>query len=211
MTPTRLIGALAIRPLADTKAYSVHGRVRLGLKKSIERMGATTFRYGGLRVRLHEHNYTDVITEPSETFYTDPPEKFRSTEIVLRDAQSVKSGGKEQQTYTVGTEQFFTVEVSPADSPPAAQVRRRKLPDGLRALEVATEGQWLMVIHNPSPKAVSAAVPVPNTKEVRCHQANGATSTSSVIGVHENQARCLIPTASHVVLSAGGYSAIPTP
>lgn len=211
MTPKRLIGTLAIRPLADEKAYSIHGRVRLGLKLPIEKQDAMTFRYGGLRVRLHEHNYSDIITELSETFYTDPPEKFRSTEIVLRDAHSVKSGEKEPKTYAAGTEQFFSVEVSPANNAAAAQVKRHELPGGLRALEVVADGQWLMVVHNPSRKAFSAEVPVPSLKKVRCHQAKGAKPVSSLVNVRENRVRCLIPAASHVVLSADGHSTTTMP
>jgi len=211
MTPKRVIGTLAIRPLADEKAYSIHGRVRLGLKLPIEKLDATTFRYGGLRVRLHEHNYCDIITQPSETFYADPPEKFRSTEIVLRDAHSVKHGEKEPATYAAGTEQFFTVEVSPADSRPAARVKRHELPGGLRALEVVADGGWFMVIHNPSRKAARVAVPVPNLRKVRCHAAGGAPFVSSLVNARENQAGCRIPAASHLVLSADGHSATTTP
>jgi hypothetical protein len=201
MTPRRIIGTLSIRPRADEKAYSVHGRVRLGLKKDIERKDSTTFQYGGLCVRLHEHNYADVITEPSETYYTDPPEKFRSTEIVLRDSHSVKSGEKEQKTYTAGTEHFFTVEISPADSPPAAQVKRHDLPGGLRALEIIADGQWLMVVHNPQKTSLTADLPVPNLTEVRCHQAKGASSTPTIIKARDGKLRCHMPARSHIVLS----------
>jgi hypothetical protein len=203
MTPKRLIGTLAIRPLADEKAYSIHGRVRLGLKLPIEKLDATTFRYGGLRVRLHEHNYSNVITEPAETFYTDPPEKFRSTEIVLRDAHSVKCGEKEPKTYAAGTEQFFTVEVSPADSQPAAQVKRHELPGGLRALEVVADGEWLMVVHNPQKAAVNATVPAPGGGEVFCFQARAGESKLAVAKVREGRVQCSVPAKSHVVLSAG--------
>ncbi|MBI5821576.1 MAG: hypothetical protein HZA88_21615 [Verrucomicrobia bacterium] len=202
MTPRRLVGTLSIRPLAEEKAYSIHGRVRLGLKKEIEKLDATTFRYGGLRVRLHEHNYADTITEPSETFYTDPPEKFRSAEIVLRDAHSVKSGEKEPRTYAAGTEQFFTVEVLPADSQPAAQVKRHELPGGLRALEVVADGQWLMVIHNPHKAASTATVTAPGVVKVCCFQARGEASVPTVAKLRDGQIRCSVPAKSHIVLSA---------
>jgi hypothetical protein len=200
MTPKRLIGALAIRPLADEKAYSIHGRVRLGLKLPIEKQDATTFRYGGLRVRLHEHNYSDVITEPSETFYTDPSEKFRSTEIVLRDAHSVKNGEKEQKTYAAGTEQFFIVEVSPADNKPAVQVKRHELPGGLRALEVVADGQWLMVIHNPQKTAATATLAAPGTEKVVCFQARSGVSAPAVAKRLDGKVRCTVPAKSHIVL-----------
>ncbi|MBI5687709.1 MAG: hypothetical protein HZC54_21780 [Verrucomicrobia bacterium] len=202
MTPKRLIGTLAIRPLADEKAYSIHGRVRLGLKLPIEKQDDRTFGYGDLRVRLHEHNYSDVITEPSETFYTDPPEKFRSTEIVLRDTHSVKSGEKEQKTYAAGTEQFFTVEVSPADSQPAAQVKRHELPGGLRALEVIADGQWLMVIHNPQKTTATATIAAPGAEKVLCFRARGEASKPTAAKVRDGKFMCSVPAKSHVVLSA---------
>jgi hypothetical protein len=201
MTPKRIIGTLAIRPLADENAYSVHGRVRLGLKLPIEKLDAMTFRYGGLRVRLHEHNYSDVIIEPSETFYTDPPEKFRSTEIVLRDAHSAKSGEKEPKTYAAGTEQFFTVEVSPSVSAPAAQVKRSELLGGLRALEVVADDQWFMVIHNPQKTAATATVAVSGAESILCRQA-GSVSKPAIAKVRDGKVRCSVPAKSHVVLSA---------
>ena len=204
-TPKRIIGTLSICPLADEKAYSIHGRVRLGLKLALEKQADGSFRYGGLRVKLHGHNYADIVTEPSETFYTDPPEKFRSAEIVLRDAASVRSGEKEPLTYSTGTEQFFTVEISPADNPPAAQVKRHELPGGLRALEVTADGQWYMVIHNPNKTPATATVSVPGADKVLCCQAQCAPATPKAVQSHDGQVRCPVPAKSHVVLfSASG-------
>jgi hypothetical protein len=202
-TPHRVIGTLSIRPLDDEKAYSIHGRVRLGQKLILEKQDDGTFRYGGLRVKLHEHNYSDVITEPSETFYTDPPEKFRSAEIVLRDAASVRSGEKEPLTYTAGTEQFFTVEVSPADKQPAAQVKRHELPGGLRALEVVADGRWLMVIHNPNKTATTATVAARGAEKILCYQAHGEPSAPTAVKPRDGQVHCTVPAKSHVVLFSG--------
>jgi len=202
MTPRRVIGTLSIRPLADEKAYSIHGRVRLGQKLTIEKKDDGTFRYGGLRVRLHEHNYADIITEPSENYWLQSPEQFRSTEIVLRDAASVRSGEKEPLTYASGTEQFFTVEVSPADSQPAAQVKRHELPGGLRALEVVADGQWFMVVHNPQKAAAIATIAAVGVEKVLCFQARGGASVPTVAKLRDGKIRCSVPAKSHVVLSA---------
>ena len=201
-TPHRIIGTLAIRPLTDEKAYSVHGRVRLGQKLAVEKKDDGTFRYGGLRVRLHEHNYADIITEPSENYWLQSPEQFRSTEIVLRDAHSVKSGEKEQQTYTAGAEQFFTVEVSPANSQLAAQVKRHELPGGLRALEVVADGEWLMVIHNPHKAVAAATIAASGVAKVLCFQARGEVSKPTAAKVRDGKIRCSVPAKSHIVLSA---------
>ena len=202
MTPRRIIGTLSIRPLADEKAYSIHGRVRLGQKLAIKKKDGATFQYGGLLVRLRENNYADVITESSENYWLQSPKQYRSTEIVLRDEHSVKSGGKKQKTYTSGTEQFFTVEVSPADSPAAVRVKRHELPGGLRALEVRADGEWLMLIHNPRNAAVTANVASPATVSICRFQAQGEPSTPTIETLRGGRIRCTVPAKSHVVLTA---------
>jgi hypothetical protein len=40
-----------------------------------------------------------------------------------------RAGEKELLINRAGTEQFFTVEISPADKPPAAEVQRHELSD----------------------------------------------------------------------------------
>ena len=202
-TPHRLIGTLSIRPLADEKAYSIHGRVRLGPKLALEKKDDGTFRYGGLLVRLHGHNYADVITEPSENYWLQSPEQFRSTEIVLRDAASVRSGEKEPLTYPAGTEQFFTVEVLPANDRPAEQVKRLELPGGLRALEIVADGRWLMLIHNPNRTAVTASITTPAVENIGCFHARSEASVPVMLEPRDGKVRCSVPAKSHIVLSAG--------
>jgi hypothetical protein len=202
LTPHRIIGTLSISPFADEKAYSIHGRVRLGNKLAIKKKDDATFQYGGLLVRLREHNYADVITESSETSYLQSPTQFSSTEIVLRDAHSVKWGEKKQKTYPAGTEQFFTVEVSPADSQTSVSVKRQELPGGLRALEVTADGEWLMLIHNPRHTPVTANVSAPAIANVCCFQAQGEPSTPTIENSSGGRIRCSVPAKSHVVLAA---------
>ena len=201
-TPNRIIGTLSLRPLADEKAYSIHGRVRLGPKLALEKQADGTYRYGGLRLRLHEHNYADVITEPSENYWLQSPEQFHSTELVLRDALSVKTGEQEPKTYAAGTEQFFTVEVSPADRLPAAQVKRHELAGGLRALEVVADGQWFMIIHNPQKAAATATVPAPGVEKVWCFQARDEMAKPTSLKPLNGSIRCRVPPGSHIVLNA---------
>jgi hypothetical protein len=161
LTPQRLVGVLEIEPLSDQQAYSIHGRIRFGMNKEFERRSATEFRYGSLVCRLHEHNYADAITERSETFYIDTPEKFRSREIVLRDQASIDSGEQQPLTYPQGTRQFFTVEVLPDWCAPADSVRRIATPDGLRGLEVNASGHWLLLVHNPTEAALKFQASLP--------------------------------------------------
>ncbi|MFA6563876.1 MAG: hypothetical protein WCV00_18390, partial [Verrucomicrobiia bacterium] len=129
-------------------------------------------------------------------------EQFRSTEIVLRDAHSVKFGEKEPKTYAAGTEQFFTVEVSPADNAPAAQVKRHELPSGLRALEVVADGEWLMVIHNPHKAVATAIIAASGVAKVLCFQARGEVSKPTAAKMRDGKIMCSVPAKSHIVLSA---------
>ncbi len=155
LTPGRLVGVLEIEPLSDQKAYSIHGRIRFGLERPIERQDAACFKYGALVCRLHEHNYADVITEKSETFYLDKPDKFRSLEIVLRDKASIETKEQKPLTYAKGIPQFFTVEVLPDWCMPASSVRRIATPEGLRGLEVCADGQRLLLVHNPTDATIA--------------------------------------------------------
>ena len=156
LTPERLVGLLEIETLSDQSALSIHGRVRLGCgrgsgieQKEIEAKDGSFFKYGLLLCRLHEHNYADVLTEKSETFYIEQPEAFASREIVLRDAASVAEG-EARRTYPKGTRQFFVVEVFPGWSQPAAAVRRIATPEGLRGVELEADGRRLLLLHNPT-------------------------------------------------------------
>ena len=102
-----------------------------------------------------------MITEKSETFYLDKPEKFRSLEIVLRDKASLETDEQKPLTYAKGTRQFFTVEVLPDWGQPADSVRRIATPEGLRGLEVRADGRWLLLVHNPTDAAVTLQTALP--------------------------------------------------
>ena len=201
LTPHRLVGVLEIETLSDQKAYSIHGRIRFGLNKAIERKDDTFFKYGALLCRLHEHSYADVITEKSETFYIDKPEKFRSTEIVLRDARSIESKGQTQLTYPKGTRHFFTVEVLPYWSSPAEAVKRVTTPSGLRGLEVCADGRRLLLIHNPTDTAATYAATQPWARgALVVHNSGNHAPAPRAIDAGDRGPQLTVPPDGHVVL-----------
>ena len=201
LTPQRLIGLLEIEPLSDQQAYSIHGRIRFGLEKEIQRNDAACFQYGSLVCRLHEHNYADVITEKSETFYIDKPEKYRSTEIVLRDQAGIEAGEQKPLTYAKGTRQFFAVEVLPDWCEPAESVRRIATPEGLRGLEVRADGGWLLLVHNPTDAALVLETALAWAEgPLSLHTSGSHTPAGKPFSASGGRVKLDIPAHSHIVL-----------
>lgn len=201
LAPDRLVGVLEIEPLSDQQAYSIHGRVRFGVEKEIDRKGGDLFQYGALRCRLHEHNYADVITERSETFYIDKPEKFRSMEIVLRDQAGIATDEQKPLTYAKGRRQFFTVEVFPAGSTPAESVRRIAVPGGLRGLELRANGRLRLLIHNPTDAAATFEAALPWAEgPLSLHAGGNQSPQPKPFSAAGGKVKLDIPAHGHLVL-----------
>ncbi|MFO7901248.1 MAG: hypothetical protein R6U98_01185, partial [Pirellulaceae bacterium] len=203
LTPHRLVGMLDIEPLSEQQAYSIHGRIRFGLDKQIRRESDALFQYGDLRCRLHEHNYADVTTEKSETFYLDAPDRRRSEEIVLRDKKSIKTGEQELLTYAPGTRQFFTVEVFPKWSKAARGVRSITTPEGLRGVELRTAEQSLLLVHNTTDTALTFEAPPAWASEgkLSLHASGNHVPKPKTHDLEEEKAQFSIPAHSHIVLT----------
>ncbi len=155
LSKTRLVGLVALEAMEDETRAAVHGRIRLGLKREIEPAGENAFRYGGLFIRLHDHNYAKTVTKPSETFFLDKPDRYRSTEITLLDPLSVVAGEKGMVRYPEGTRYFFLVEVRAEDSPPAENVERIER-EGLWGFRFREPGREVVLLHNPGERAIDA-------------------------------------------------------
>ena len=159
LSKSRLVGLIALESLADSSRAAVHGRIRLGVKRQIEQAGENCWKYGKLSIKIHDHNYARIITKPSETFYLDEPEKYRSTEITLLDPLSVKAGEKADVLFKKGERYFFLVEVFPEDSQPAEEITR--LEDGsLAGFSFKEAGRLVVVLHNPSNKPLDVNRPL---------------------------------------------------
>jgi ElaB/YqjD/DUF883 family membrane-anchored ribosome-binding protein len=154
LSKDRLVGLVALEATEDEKRAAVHGRIRLGMKREIQRDGPATWRYGKLRVKIHEHNYATILSKPSETFYRDEPDRYRSTEITLIDPKSLAAGEQGEVEYPKGTRYYFLVEVFAEGTKPAEEIA---LLEGTEAVgfEFREPNRRVVLLHNPNETAIS--------------------------------------------------------
>jgi hypothetical protein len=161
LSKTRLIGLVAVEATAEETRAGVWGRVRLGMGRELQPDGPQSWKYGRLRVKIHEHNYAQIATHPSETFYLDKPASYRSTEIALVDPLSVKAGQKDAK-YPKGTRYWFLVEIFPDSSPPAQQIAR--IEDGSAVgFTLRESDRQVVVLHNATDSPARCHLPLPST------------------------------------------------
>ncbi len=199
LSKSRLVGLVSLEATADETKAAVHGRVRLGMKRTIEPIDPTTWRYGRLVVRIHEHNYARIVVKPSETTFQDPPDVRRSTEITLLDPQSVAAGERGTVRFPKGTHYWFLVEVRPDDVAPAESVERIA-EGGLRGFCLREPGRRVVVLHNPTEQPIEASRPLgfrPGSTIVRYESHDGTGQPD-----HAEGQRLRLPAHGHVVLIA---------
>jgi hypothetical protein len=160
LSKTRLVGLVAIEATAAETRAGVIGRVRLGLGRKLEPDGPQSWKYGRMRVKIHEHNYAQVATRASETFYMDKPESYRSSEITLLDPLSVAAGANHNVRYAKGTRYWFLVEVFPDSSQPAQQIQRIEQGSAV-GFSVREADRLIVVLHNPADAATIVALGLP--------------------------------------------------
>ena len=159
LSKTRLVGLVALEATADETRAAVHGRIRLGMKRKLKSLDEQTWQYGKLVVRLHGHNYARITTKPSETFFLDKPERYRSTEITLVDPLSTAAGEKGNVKFPKGTRYWFLVEVRPDGSPPAEKVER--IEQGpLIGFRFREPGRTVLLLHNPTDRPAEVDLPL---------------------------------------------------
>jgi len=199
LSRTRLVGLVALEATADESRAAVHGRIRLGMSRALEPDGPQAWKYGRMRVKIHAHNYARIESRPSETFYLDKPEKYRSTEITLLDPLSVKAGQSGDVPYPKGTRYWFLVEVFPDDSQPAAEVKRFE--EGtVVGFSLRESDRWVAVLHNPSDQAATADLRPPGGMG-QAVVYNAATGKGRPLD--RPPARIDLPAQRHVVVVAG--------
>ena len=156
--PDRTIGLLDITPNADLTAYEVQGAIRLGFggtayssTKTLVSTGTNAWSYGNLRVKLHGHNYAEVVPEQYAFRVANAP----ITEITLRD--QVGGGSNDTlNTYTAGTRWKYITEVRPNTTTSEVTVTELNPAGGLTGLEVLHQasGRHYRVVFNPGSAAV---------------------------------------------------------
>jgi len=189
LSKSRLIGLVALEATADERRSAVHGRIRLGLTREVQKLSDTAWKYGKLTVKIHDHNYAQIVTQPSETFFLDKPEAYRSTEITLKDPLSVKAGegkrergeGKREKgeekgakksfgsaskpgdsasvLFKKGTRYYFFVEVYPEGVAPAEEVKRIEQ-GSLCGFRFRQSDRRVVVLHNPTDAAIEVDLPL---------------------------------------------------
>lgn len=171
--PDRVIGLLDIAPDSDLPAYEVQGVVRLGYggtsfsaAKTLVSTGPDAWSYGDLRIKLHGHNYAEVV--PEAYFFRSAGAPV--TEITLRDA----AGGASNNVPVVhpaGTRRKFLAEVRPAWAVGEVTVTEVAETGGLIGLDVdhPSTGRRYRVIYNPGNAAVSHTPNLPWSGPVRFH------------------------------------------
>jgi len=160
-SPNRLVGLLHLTALEDSQAAGIWGRLRFGQGLEIEQGPGEFYKYGPLLTRIHDHNYATIVTQPSEIFYLDEPEKFKGTEILLKDAESTAEGAPDLVAYPAGTDHYFLAEVLPCTSELAAEVVAIHQ-QGVRGFSFAEGKVTWTVVHNltDAPLTYQAQVPL---------------------------------------------------
>ena len=107
LSKSRLVGLVSLEATADNRHAGVHGRIRLGVKRTLDEIGPSSWKYGRMHVAIHAHNYATITSLPSETTFQDDPKSYRSTEITLLDPLSVEAGpGRASEQMGTGTSRW---------------------------------------------------------------------------------------------------------
>jgi len=154
----RLVGLVSLEATADETRAAVHGRIRLGLRRTPEQEQPGTWRYGRMVIQLHRHNYAQVVLRPSETFYLDPPEVRNSTEITLIDPRSAAAGQRGTVRFPKGSRYWFLMEARPDDAPAATNVRLIE-ESGVVGFCFDEPDRQVAVLHNPLADSVETHLP----------------------------------------------------
>lgn len=126
----RLIGLVEVSALEAVKAFQVNGRIKLGYGRTGSRQPqglvpltpGSSFRYGGLIVRLHEHSFANVTTAKAGILRDDPP--LDASEIILSDRSGPSA--EVETRYEKGAGHFFVVEIARADAPALTTVALKR-------------------------------------------------------------------------------------
>lgn len=158
LSKDRLVGLVSIIATADEHRAAVLGRIRLGMSRSIESDGKDSWRYGHMSVKLHEHSFGRIEIRPSETFFLDKPENYKSTEITLVDPLSAESKGDGPILFRKGSRYDFLVEVRPASVDPAKDLKGIR-GNGFTGFHFREKGRTVCILHNATDAAISVEVP----------------------------------------------------
>ena len=157
--PDRSIGLLDLSPNANLTAYEVQGAIRLGYggtayssAKTLAATGNNAWSYGKLRIKLHDHNYAEVVPEEYEFRVANAP----ITEITLRD-QVGGASNNTLNTYNAGTRWKYLAEVRPDTTTDEVTVTEVAESGGLIGIHVeySSNSKRYRILYNPGTAAVA--------------------------------------------------------
>jgi len=157
--PDRTIGLLDLAPNTNLTAYEVQGAIRLGFggtaysaTKTLVATAPNTWNYGNLRIKLHAHNYAEVVPEQYEFRRSQAP----ITEITLRD-QIGGASNDTLKTYSTGTRWKYLAEISPNTTTDEVTVTEVAETGGLIGINVVnpTTHKRHRVLYNPGTATVT--------------------------------------------------------
>jgi hypothetical protein len=190
----RLVGLVTLRATEDTKSAGVWGRLRFGMHKEFETGEQGMYKYGSLIARIHDHNFAKIETAPSESFYLDTPDRFRSRQILLKDAEAV-SGQEPPYSYRKGQQFHYLVEVLPYWNELATGVKR--IASGaVKGFELQQGGQRLVVLHNETDAVANYALRATGASV----QVFSPPDKARTVPLARGQAALKIPPQSHVLV-----------
>lgn len=192
----RLVGMVTIRAVENTESAGVWGRLRFGVHKEFEVGEQGMFKYGSLIAKIHDHNFAKIETAPSESFYLDKPEQFRSRQILLKDSAAV-SGKEPPYQYRKGQEFHYLVEVLPYWSDLASDVKRIHS-KAIMGFELQQGGRRIIILHNETDEAATHTLPAAGEK-VQVHRPVGKMET---LAVTRGRVTLKIPAQSQVMVVA---------
>ena len=191
--PDRIVGLLTIAPEQDhVEADGVDTLVRCGVggpKDQVTRVAAGEYRYQGLTIIVHEHNYRNIalVDTPARS-----AESF-STDLVLHAGAGGPATG-ERTTFLRANPFYLVVEIKPTSAAGAATTRR--LPtgqDGLVGFAVTAAGKDYTIWLNQTDHPVTATLA---GGPASCLHASGAPPVAPAVPA---PASVVVPPHQHIV------------
>ena len=169
-TPNRIVGLLEISPDEDLRAFSLSATLRLvsgrafwGERKTVEQV-EEGFRYGKLRIRIHENTFSDEAAIRYEETYSGDREK--TGRISFLDAKGLAGNEMKRNLYKKGERYHILVEVFPEDHKPANRVQLAINEESLKAFSVVEGEAEYRVYHNTTAESSVISVPLVDTMKL---------------------------------------------
>jgi hypothetical protein len=163
LTSKRIVGLVRIQAQAAQTAFEVNGRIRLMSGNSsktnisqVSQLGPQLFRYEGMNINIHAHNYAQIVTELS----AGNGGSGQAAHVRLVD-WSGSTAPTASQSYPSGTSHYFLVDLYPSSQIGVCCLGILSgLPAGLDGFDLLeNDGTHYQIIANQTGNAISYAKP----------------------------------------------------